>query len=155
MNQHHAQSDAWQPCQGGELQQLADRQRRQGLRRATAIYGGAVAAIVALVVVGVFALQAMQNGGEYHYGGIACTDVKKVLRDYASGKLAAEDADKARQIKIHLEKCPACGPLYREMIQPTARRGHSPDLRAVRHCPCCSPKPAVILAAAWPRTTAP
>ncbi len=105
---------AWEDCCQGELGQMVDRMRT--VRRRRFLSQASVAALT-LAVTGAgisFAGYRWWLSGDYRYGGIACSEVMRLLPKYHAGEL---DAQLSRQIAIHLEQCPDCGPAYRRMIQ--------------------------------------
>jgi hypothetical protein len=121
MNDTPKDRDQWERCPPGELQRLVHRvrtrQRRQVLKR----LAGVGAALVLIGAGGYVAGQWWHQPTEHHFGGIACSEVMRLLPDYRANKL---DAELARRISIHLEKCPNCGPAYRRATSAKAGTAH-------------------------------
>jgi hypothetical protein len=49
---------------------------------------------------------------EHDYGGITCSEVRRLAGDYVLGKLPAGDQERVR---VHLARCPHCKPLFERM----------------------------------------
>jgi anti-sigma factor RsiW len=105
------------PCPPGTFQGLAEklrkrRRRRVFLRNAAAVAGTAV------VAGGGFSLwlglrgSGQQGPTEYHFGGLACSEVQKLADAYAKGELSPPMRDRVRQ---HVAQCPRCQQMFRSM----------------------------------------
>lgn len=93
----------WRDCEPGELQSLANQLRRDASQRRSLRAAVPIAlALCLLIGVGLFSAFIPS---EPDYGGIACSDVKKLSDDFVNGLL--READAAR-IKLHLKKCEPC-----------------------------------------------
>ncbi len=110
--------DDWQPCPPGELKRMADRIRLRERRKALKKMGAAGAALLVAVGGGYLAKEWFDQPREYHFGGIACSEVMPLLPDYRAGKL---DELLRNQVSEHLDKCPNCGPMYRRMLDEMQR----------------------------------
>ncbi len=108
MSTPSADRDPWDACPPGELQRMVGRTRIRQRRRFLKRLGGTAAGLAAIAAGGFWLLQP----GEYHFGGIACSEVMSLLPDYRANKLPAELKEK---VSLHLAKCPECGPHYRGM----------------------------------------
>ncbi len=110
----HPNHDSWDACPPGELTRMVRRidirRRREALKR----MGGVAAAVVVVGLGGYAATEWLGGPREYHYGGIACSEVMRRMPDYMASRLPA---DLMRRIGVHLEKCPNCGPRYRQMLK--------------------------------------
>jgi hypothetical protein len=113
MNTPAEPQDEWIACCPGELQRMVGRIKNRQRRQFLIQLGAAASTIVVLGAGGYFALRQSEQPTEYRYGGIACSEVMPLLPEYRVGKL---DPELTRQITVHLEKCPNCGPMYRRMI---------------------------------------
>ncbi len=105
------------PCPPGAFQSLAEklrkrRQRRLFLRSAVAVASTAVVAGGGLSLWLGLRGSGQQSPSEYHYGGIACSEVQELAGAYARGELGAPMREKVRQ---HVAQCPHCGPRFRSM----------------------------------------
>jgi hypothetical protein len=105
------------PCPPGTFQSLAEklrkrRQRRLFLRNAVAIASTAVVAGGGLSLWLGLRGSGHQGPAEYHYGGLACSEVQKLAGAYAKGELAPPIREKVRQ---HVAQCPRCGQMFRSM----------------------------------------
>ena len=106
----------WNRCPPGEVRRLAEklrlRQRRRLFLRRTAVAAAAV-----------FGLAAGGTGWwlwrrsdrpppqhEYDYGGITCSEVRRLAEPYRNGTLAEPQRS---QVRRQIELCPACGPAFR------------------------------------------
>lgn len=109
--------DNWQECPAGTLQNYARRykrnQRIQGLAR-TASAAGVVLAFVGLTW---WSVGRWTGEQEYHFGGIACSDVQANIQAYAMGSLPEETT---KRIRAHLGECPVCQEMMRRMQPPAA-----------------------------------
>lgn len=102
-------SDDWSACPPGALQDSARKLRgRRRLKRAAPLT--ALAAVLLAAVI--FALRtpsgrqfAPPANVDYHYGGIACSEVVPLLDDLAIGRV---DADTRARIEEHLQLCAKC-----------------------------------------------
>ena len=104
----------WQQCRPGELSRVASTLRaRHNRRQAFAAFGKAAVAVslIMIAVVGVQYLQ-RQPGGDMHFGGISCTDVRGQAGEYMAGNLAP---DISERIAAHLTQCPMCREFVEEM----------------------------------------
>ena len=132
---------SWEPCPTGELQQLAGRlsaqRRHRQLTKAGQWAAGATLS-VALVLMGSFVVGQFSQGP---FGGIACGDVVPQLVAYRAGEL---DAKLAGQISDHLDKCPHCGPKYRNITTEPV------DPAEAEHAPVSRPPILAVLTALTP-----
>ena len=120
MNKTSDDSGLWQPCPPGEFGRIAGRLKRK--RRLRAALRAAPIATLLLVGVGSiwlrFGAPFLQNpdaNGEYHYGGITCTELHRVVPALKAGTL--DDATLAR-VRRHLELCPHCTPFRKWLPDP-------------------------------------
>ncbi len=101
----------WAACPEGGLQQLVDelhaRRRREFLKR----LASTATVVVALGAGGYVAAGWLRQAMEYRYGGLTCSEVRRLAADYHAKRL---DLETTRKMTIHLKKCPRCGPDYRE-----------------------------------------
>jgi len=122
MADNKSQSD-WQQCRPGELGRVASSLRaRHSRRQAFTAFGKAAVAVslIMVAVAGVQYLQRQPGGGDMHFGGISCTDVRKQAGEYMAGSLPVDISDK---IAAHLTQCPMC----RELMEKMQRQGMRAD----------------------------
>lgn len=105
------------PCPPGTFQSLAEKLRKRRRRRVFLWNTLAAAGTVVVAGEGLMLWLALREPGqqspaEYHYGGIACSEVQKLAGAYAKGELVAPVQEKVRQ---HVAQCPRCGQLFRSM----------------------------------------
>lgn len=89
---------------------MVTRARTQQRRRVLKKLGGAAAGLLVLGSGGYVVSRWLSEPREYRYGGIACSEVMRLLPDYREEKLGAVLSEK---IAAHLAECPKCGPMYR------------------------------------------
>jgi len=106
--------ETWDSCPAGTLQSYAQKAKARHQFRAITRTTGAVAAIICVVGLSIWTAGRFSAEHEYYFGGIACGDVRANLEAYATDTLPEETAD---QIRIHLQECPACQELMRQMKQ--------------------------------------
>lgn len=106
----HSESETqWEPCPHGTIVQMVSSIKTRCRRR----QAGRVAVMsLMLVGIGVAGWLMTTQQSEYEYGGIVCSEVRRLAPGYLSGKL---DEDTSRQIAVHLSLCPTCGPTMQEM----------------------------------------
>lgn len=113
MNAQREPDASWIPCREGEVAGLV---RRLKWRKRTPLLAGVAGASMAILIAVTVFLLASRGGpehqGEYHFAGISCSDVRAQARQYMMGQLAPE---LRRRIDDHLEECPECGALFRQM----------------------------------------
>jgi hypothetical protein len=103
------------PCPPGTFLLLAEKLRKRRHRRVflrTAVVSTAVAAGTGLSLWLGLRESGQRSPAEYHYGGIACSEVQKLASSYGRGELAAPIREKVRQ---HVAQCPHCGPRFGSM----------------------------------------
>ncbi len=104
-------TDAWVPCPGGELRQLAVRLRAR--RRTRALTRAATGAVVVLLV-GVAALAGLQwLGWDGVPQAMSCRECKQHLAEYREGRV---DDVLRRRIEHHLNQCGSCRRAYEQML---------------------------------------
>ncbi len=95
----------WEPCPRGTLSGLSDglkrRRRRGDLSRAA----GVVSVLLVALVASWYAVQPKPGHPEFHFGGIACSEVQRDLPKYLAGELEQSIVDK---IDLHLAACDHC-----------------------------------------------
>lgn len=106
---HSSLIDLWEPCPSGTLQNLASR-LRANRRRAQAVRLSLVTSLV--FGTGVVLWSTYSKPVEYDFGGIVCSEVRQISKDYLGGHLALELTHK---IDAHLLECPNCKPLMDAM----------------------------------------
>lgn len=119
--------DDWPACPPGALQDTARKLRgRRRLKRALPLAALAVVLFAAVV----FSLRtpsvrqiAPPGGVDYHYGGIACSEVVPLLDDLASGRV---DADTRARIEEHLQLCAKCRAVQSNMSPGTGASATDP-----------------------------
>ncbi len=121
MNATPKNHDQWRPCLPGELRRMVDHVKARRRREFVKQLAGAGAALVLIGTGGYLAGQWLQRPTEYHFGGIACGEVMRLLPDYRANKL---DVGQHKQISTHLEKCPNCGSMHRHVVPGTAGGTH-------------------------------
>ncbi|MEX0704594.1 MAG: zf-HC2 domain-containing protein [Planctomycetales bacterium] len=103
--------DDWPPCESGEIRSMVDRVRMRRRNRITLT--GACAALL-LVAFGFFG--AWSSGllppTEPSFGGVACSEVRRLGEQYMMGTL---DEATAWKIRAHLEQCPECPRIFEQM----------------------------------------
>jgi predicted anti-sigma-YlaC factor YlaD len=105
------------PCPPGTFQSLAEklrkrRRRRLFLRNAVAVVSTAAVAGGGLSLWLGLKGAGQQDSGEYHFGGLACSEVQKLAGAYAKGELAPPMREQVRQ---HVAQCPRCQQMFRSM----------------------------------------
>jgi hypothetical protein len=117
------QSDDWAPCSPGTLTRVArglrSHERHRFVRRAAA----AAAMVVLAVGAGVWALQSARTPEEHFLGGLWCSEVRENLQAYSMGNV---DSAMAAKIRSHLDQCPACQKLMRQMQQQEPQHASRP-----------------------------
>ena len=103
-------SDQWRPCPPSELHRIVARERTQQRRRVLKKLGGTAAGLLVLGSGGYVANWWLSEAAECRYGGIACSEVMRLLPDYREKKLGAV---LSKKIAAHLGECLKCGPMYR------------------------------------------
>ena len=96
MNREMLQSDQWQPCTPGELRRMVTRVRTHQRRLMLKQVGGIAAGVLVLGVGGYLASQHLPQSSEQHYGGIACSDVMRLMPKYQAGEFAVELTEKIK-----------------------------------------------------------
>jgi predicted anti-sigma-YlaC factor YlaD len=133
-------SGEWQPCPPGELVKTAGSLRSQ--HRIVKVARLATVSALLLLVAGAVYIQMgpgqnfklpgqPQEDGEFHFGGISCTEVHRALPGLKARTL--DDATLAR-VREHLEKCPHCKPLAR-FLQDPVQTGQMPAADPKGHWP--------------------
>ena len=113
MDKMHSTSEThWTSCPPGTLQNMAStlvarRRRRQTVRLSV------LASLVA--VTGVSFWGAYSQPAEYDFGGIVCSEVRRLAADYLGDGLPPELTQK---LDVHLAECPNCKPLMDAMRKP-------------------------------------
>ena len=105
-------NDNWTPCQPGDLVNVVDKLRRRKQMQKTASTLRTAAAIVAGVFIGWGVWQFPAMMPEPNFGGIVCSEVRANSQAFAMQQLAP---DVATRIRNHMERCPACQKLFRDM----------------------------------------
>lgn len=141
--------DDWQPCPPGSLASFAGKEQSRQRRRFLAKLGG-VASVLLLVGGTAYLAWTPRRLGEPNFGGITCTEVRANGMAYMAGRL---DAGLSKRIHIHLEQCPLCQKVFREM--PRKMMGHASlptHLRATEDCGCdhCRNRPYLAGSAGEP-----
>ena len=111
MNREMLQSDQWEPCTPGELQRVVTRIKTHERRLMLKQLGGGAAGVLVLGVGGYLASQYGPRSSQQRYGGIACSEVMRLMPRYRARELSAE---LTRKIQIHVAECPRCGKMARE-----------------------------------------
>lgn len=143
MSMQKITTDDWKPCPEGTLSAFAvherTRQRRIFLTKAV----GATVVVLLAVSVGYVALAPSQSG-EPAFGGVTCKIVQSNAAQFMAGKL---DAHLSEQIRIHLEQCPDCQRIWKEMSKKAS--GHasvSIPARVSDRCGCGTSRQDRLLA---------
>jgi hypothetical protein len=102
----------WENSPPGEVRRL--RQRLRGRRRRRAFLRAAATAAAGLFVTGggLALWWGLVRPREYDYGGITCSEVRRLAEDYRMGKLAAAERERVR---VHLARCPHCKLFFERM----------------------------------------
>ncbi len=108
MNGRKEGLDAWAACCQGELLQMVDLMRTVRRRRFLK-----QASVAALALAGMGAGICFAGYRGWLSDRITCSEVMQLLPKYRAGQL---DTQLSRQIALHLEQCPDCGPGDRQMI---------------------------------------
>ena len=105
-------NDNWQPCQPGQLKDLArglqTKQQHQAARRTLLGATGAVAAVVLLLAIGGMFFSGAGDGPPVDYGfkgGLSCREVVDMYDSFANGDL---DGELTARVTRHLDDCPHC-----------------------------------------------
>ncbi len=117
MNTAPTNQDPWDACLPGELHRMVVRVKTRRRRRFLKQLGGAAAAVFVVGAGAYVTGRWLRRPTEYHFGGIACREVKRQVSDYRAKRLAP---GLMRRISIHLRECPLCGPAYRRMTAEVA-----------------------------------
>jgi hypothetical protein len=104
--------DAWRPCKPGELASLTERLNRQQHRRQFLQVFSAFAVGAAATVGSGLIWSKLQEFEEYHFAGLACSEVEQLVMRRRLDQLSPEIR---KQLHEHIEQCPHCGPAAREM----------------------------------------
>lgn len=118
MHESAVSQERWVRCPPGELERVARRERVDKRRQALGKLAGVSAVMAFSGVGGFFVARWLLKSTEYRFGGIACSDVVPLFRDYYQERLGDE---LTRKVSLHLEQCPHCGPAYRHMAATMAR----------------------------------
>jgi predicted anti-sigma-YlaC factor YlaD len=113
----HTSENEWSPCPPGDLQRMAKSMRARSSRRATLRAAGAAAAAVSVILLSIVGVQYLQGdgaAGDMYFGGISCTDVRRLAPDYMAGHVGEQDG---ARIRAHLAECPMCQDFLKK-IQP-------------------------------------
>ena len=80
-------SDDWQPCPSGEISRLARSLRRKRRQRWTVLVVAPSLLVVAVMAIGLWLPVGIKDRipSEPTYGGIACSQVRKIAPEYAAG----------------------------------------------------------------------
>ncbi len=111
-------SPEWEPCALGEVARLGKKLRGRKTRRMFLRASVATAASVLAAGGGVWLAFGYERDGEYDYGGIGCSEVVRLSREYMEGKVPQPTQS---QIAAHVAKCPRCGPLFKQMREQMGR----------------------------------
>lgn len=125
MNEQPPGEDLWRACPQGELQRMVQGIRIWQRRRMLKQLGTATASLFLAGGAGYVAADLWLWSDGSPPGGIACSDVMRLLPAYRARKLKLEMAEK---VSAHLENCPRCGPAYEQMADASS---------AVANVHCC------------------
>jgi hypothetical protein len=105
------------PCPPGMFQSLAEKLRKRRRRRVFLRNAVAVAGTAVVAGGGISLWLGLKGSGqhgptEYHFGGLACSEVQKLADAYAKGQLSPPMRDRVRQ---HVAQCPRCQQMFRSM----------------------------------------
>ena len=118
-------NDQWLDCPDGVLASMVAERQRTAQRRSTR----RILASTAIVAVGIAVVGISVSRGpfrrDYRFGGITCTQVRRLMPAYEEGQL---DPDVRQQIATHLTECPECGPESFVQLRTT-----TPQLQAPTH----------------------
>ena len=126
----------WEPCESGELRQMVWRVKTERRNREIIKVGGAFVVLLLCAFAATLIWQQMNASGKYDYGGISCKEVKSHLEAFKEGKI--HDQQLVDSLRIHLDKCPHCGPAYKKMSEPATVSQVASQHEA---CGCESHKP--------------
>lgn len=149
MDASHQTEAQWQSCKPGTLTSRGAAAKASGRRRRLALQVAGAGCAIAAVGFGVWL--ASHPGSidrrEFHYGGIACRDVRANMADYQMRRLPDE---LTRRIAAHLEQCPAC-----QKVMRTMQHQQPPAVSRILNarpcdCPLCRQRQA-LAALAGPR----
>lgn len=122
MNTDKNNADSWTPCAPGTLstyaRQAKTKRRKQRRNRAA----GISAAILCVVLAGIWGANSLTFHREHYFGGIACSEVRANVPAYSMGGLPTELRNR---ITDHLKQCPACQQFMRQMGTSAAHRSES------------------------------
>lgn len=122
MNNSPELRDGWTPCPIGTLSTLAGNERRRRRRRFLIQSGGVAGAVVLTFGFGWSVFRGNRKPDDPIHGGIACSRVREIAREFVQGQL---DDKVNRQIRIHLEECERCRILIESMqVESTVHLGH-------------------------------
>lgn len=114
MSNRPLDESAWDGCPQGTLVELA--RRRRGQRRQRSLARGTAALALCLAVAAGLLWIAPRAGlgpSENYFGGIACSEVGRLLPQYMDQRL--EDPVLADKIRQHLAECSVCQERVRQM----------------------------------------
>jgi hypothetical protein len=93
---------------------MVSRIKSRERRKTTARWGGAFVAVTLVVVVGLSFHGRWQKPAADDFGGIACSEVERLLPDYIAKRL---DPAVSKQIAIHLRECHHCDEIYQRLLK--------------------------------------
>lgn len=104
-------SNDWSPCESGEVHRMVARLRTRDRNRTAAMGASGALFLVMAGFLGAWTFGLLPPS-DPTYGGIACSDVRRLGAQYMAGAL--DDAT-ARKIREHLEQCPECPRIFEQM----------------------------------------
>lgn len=119
MSSNANDSGDWLPCPPGLLRERG-LQARSVRQRQTVVKAVGASLLVILVGIGAWSILGQLTDREKHFGGIACFEVRANMPGFMAGTLAE---DVAARMRVHLDQCPDCQELMRNMPKMQAASG--------------------------------
>ena len=125
-----ANENEWQPLPAGTLNELASRLKTQRRLRLASQFGGVACVVIAAIGLSLFSASRTASMKEPNFGGITCTEVRRVMMDLAANPPAP---DVEQRVQEHLRQCPAC----QKFMQGMQTMSNASTVQHAASCPIC------------------